>query len=128
MSLPPVQLNIYTCVFTVKMAHTGVQLQAVWGVILSQELVTCKLAHTYTGPHHALWDAQKILVYNIVIHHTAEGEGDRGKDENHFAKRDITRNHQQGDEQGWCSGKQIQAKFVYVITESYHCSNHCVLP
>ena len=52
--LPPVQLNIYTCTFPVNVAHTGVQLQAVWGLTLSQELLTCKLAHTYMDSLHAL--------------------------------------------------------------------------
>ena len=51
--------HIYTCTFTVNMAHTGLQLQAVWGVTLSQEPVTCKLAHTYTGLLHALWGHTK---------------------------------------------------------------------
>ena len=75
MSVPLVSLNIYTYTFTVKVAHTGVQLQAVRGVTLSQELVTCKLAHTYMGPYHALWGKRKVLVHNILIHHPAEGEG-----------------------------------------------------
>ena len=67
----------YTCTFPVNVAHTGVQLQAVWGVTLSQELVTCKLAYTYTGSLHALCGhTKKSLVHNILIHHPAEGKGD----------------------------------------------------
>ena len=70
---------------------------------------------------------QRIRVHNILIHHPAEGEGDCGKDESTLEREpNIMWNHQQGDEQGWCSGKQVQAKFVYVITESYPHSNHCI--
>ena len=65
--------NIYTCTFTVNVEHTGVQLQAVWGVTLSQELVICKLAHTYTGSLHAYnialyIDSNLSFRFNFTIH------------------------------------------------------------